>query len=280
MTEANDSLVGFVADLLRGAHLDDDGTEARRIAGVVAREADPRAAAARVVDRRKEGMPLGYALGRQTFLGIELLSEPGALVPREETELLGRTAVARITTDVPEGEALVVDMCTGSGNLASAIASLVPRARVWASDLTDGCVNLARKNVAHLGLADRMTVVQGDLFAPLAGTAGLEGRVDVVVCNPPYISTGKLGGDRKVLLDHEPREAFDGGPYGLSIHQRVIKDALAFLKPRGTLLFEIGAGQAKQVTILFERARAYDAPEAFKDERGEVRVIAARKKAD
>jgi release factor glutamine methyltransferase len=215
--------------------------------------------------------------GRQTFLGVDLLCGPGALVPRPETELLGRTAIAKVRA--AGAGARVVDMCCGAGNLASAIASHVTDARVWAADLTDGCVAWARRNVEALGLTGRVTVAQGDLFTAFAG-AGLEATVDVVVCNPPYISSGRLGGDRAALLEHEPREAFDGGPYGLSIHQRVIRDAPAFLKPGGWLLFEIGLGQEKQVRLLFERARIYEDIELVPNEHGAVRVVAGRVKGD
>ncbi|MET0591289.1 MAG: methyltransferase, partial [Polyangiaceae bacterium] len=91
----------------------------------------------------------------------------------------------------------------------------------------------------------------------------------------PYISTGRLAKDRAGLLELEPREAFDGGPYGLSIHQRVLKEALPFLKPGGALLFEVGDGQARQVSLLFERARAYEGLYSIDDAGGHTRVIAA-----
>jgi release factor glutamine methyltransferase len=198
-------------------------------------------------------------------MDLELIVERGVLVPREETELLGATALG-LLGDAPR----VVDMCCGSGNLACAIAVHRPRARVWASDLTDACVSLARRNAAQLGLADRVSVVQGDLFS---GLKGLEGSIDAVVCNPPYISRAKLAGERASLLEREPREAFDGGPYGLSIHSRVIREASAFLKPGGILLFEIGLGQERQVELLFARARAYSEITPVANAAGDVRVI-------
>jgi release factor glutamine methyltransferase len=203
------------------------------------------------------------------FMDVDLLVERGVLVPREETELLGKTALTLLSEN-----ARVIDMCCGSGNLACALASRAPNARVWASDVTEACVSLARRNAAHTGVADRVTVVQGDLFSALKG---LEGTIDVVVCNPPYISQAKLAGERAALLENEPREAFDGGPYGLSIHQRVVREALAFLKPGGSLLFEIGLGQERQVRMLFERARAYEDIRMVANAAGEVRVVAGRK---
>jgi HemK-like putative methylase len=220
--------------------------------------------------------PLAYARGLATFMGIELLAARGALVPRAETELLGRAAVDAVAAVAKErGDALVVDMCAGSGNLACAIAMHVPAAKVWASELTDDAVALARRNVDKLDIGARVHVVQGDLFAPLMGR-DLDGSVDVIVCNPPYISSGKLASDHATLLEHEPREAFDGGPYGLSIHQRVIKEALPLLREGGWLMFEIGLGQDRQMQLLLERSRAYRDIELVRDDAGNVRVVKAR----
>ena len=202
-------------------------------------------------------------------MDVKLLVERGVLVPREETELLGNTAL-----ELVRDGARVIDMCCGSGNLACALALRLPQVRVWASDLTDACVALARRNAAHTGVAERVTIVQGDLFS---GLQGLEGTIDAVVCNPPYISQAKLAGERASLLENEPREAFDGGPYGLSIHQRVMREALPFLRPGGHLLFEIGLGQERQVRMLFERTRAYDGLRSVANAAGEVRVVAATK---
>lgn len=216
-----------------------------------------------------------YRAGRVPFMGLELLVAPGALVPREETELLGRTALEALSGMALESPR-IVDMCCGAGNLACAIAHRLPRARVWGSDLTDGCVEVARRNVDRLGLSDRVRILQGDLFAGLAGL-GLEGAVDAIVCNPPYISRKKLEGDRAPLLEHEPRAAFDGGPYGLSIHQRVVKDAAGWLRPGGALLFEVGLGQDRQVELLFARARAYENIRIATDASGQGRVVHARR---
>jgi release factor glutamine methyltransferase len=212
--------------------------------------------------------------GRVSFLGIELAVAPGALVPRDETELLARTAI-----DALSGEASprVIDMCCGAGNLACAIAHHVRGARVWASDVTDTCVALTRANADAAGLADRLSVHQGDLFESLRGL-GLEGATDAIVCNPPYISEKRLAEDRRELLELEPSEAFAAGPYGLGIHQRVVKDALQFLRPGGLVLVEIGLGQHRQVEMLFARARGYEAVEAVRDEAGEPRVVLARRR--
>jgi release factor glutamine methyltransferase len=190
----------------------------------------------------------------QRFMDVDLEVALGALVPRAETELLGQTAVQILQARGDRQRA--IDMCCGSGNLACGVAAAIDDVQMWASDLTDETVQLAKRNVARLGLSSRVQVCQGDLFAGLADLS-LEGTIDVMICNPPYISTSRLAGDRAYLLEHEPREAFDGGPYGLSIHQRVIKEGLPFLKPDGWLLFEIGLGQEKQLEQLFRRSKAY-----------------------
>ena len=210
------------------------------------------------------------------FMGIPLRIGAGTLVPRPETELLAETAIARLGSEGRETPR-VIDMCCGVGNLAIAIANGVPAASVWASDLTTPCVETTRHNVEMNRLTERVKVAQGDLFAGLGGQ-GLEGGVDLIVCNPPYISTERLSRDRAHLLEKEPREAFDGGPYGLSIHQRVVTEALAFLRPGGWLMFEFGEGQARQLRILFDRARAYDSPHFLQDRTGAERVAAARRR--
>lgn len=210
------------------------------------------------------------------FMGIELELAPDVLVPREETELLGRSAAgiladrARATT--------VIDMCCGSGNLALGIAAEIPLARVWGADLTDSTVALARRNVERLELGERVVIRQGDLFGALQGDR-LEGAVDMIVCNPPYISTSRLEGDSAHLLASEPREAFDGGPYGISIHQRLIRDAVAFLKPGGWLLFEFGEGQDRQAAALLTRTKAYEPVTFAEDAAGKPRVALTRKLA-
>jgi HemK-like putative methylase len=206
------------------------------------------------------------------FLGVELALAPGVLVPRGETELLGRSAMEILGTMA--GEPVVVDMCCGSGNLAIAIARHCPNARLWAADLTNETVELAKSNAKRLSLAGRVAVRQGDLFGAFAGD-GLAGTVDMVVCNPPYISSARLDGRSAHLLAQEPREAFDGGPYGISILQRLIRDAAGFVRLGGWLLCEFGEGQERQAAALVARTKAYEEPSfAFID--GKPRVMIAR----
>ena len=216
-----------------------------------------------------------YRAGHVTFMGQQLLVCPGVLVPREETELLGYAAL-RILRKMSARTPRVVDMCCGSGNLACCIAVNVPNAQVGAADLTDDSVALARKNVTSLDLLARVTVCQGDLFAGLDTQLPTE-SIDAIVCAPPYISEHKLATTRAELLLHEPREAFDAGPYGLRIHQRVVKEALPFLRPEGVLMFEFGVGQANQIAKLFARTKSYSGVQLISDDHGMPRVAIAEK---
>jgi release factor glutamine methyltransferase len=207
------------------------------------------------------------------FMNVDIEISPGVLVPRRETELLGETALD-LLADI--ANPVVIDMCCGSGNLALAIASALHDVRIFASDLTDETVAAARRNVDRLALGDRLTVAQGDMFAGLVGY-DLIGCVDLVVCNPPYISTAKLESDSAHLLQSEPREAFDAGPYGIAIQQRLVADAAPFLRPGGVLAFEFGAGQDRQARALLTRAKFYAPPHFISNEAGIPRVAVARK---
>jgi release factor glutamine methyltransferase len=224
--------------------------------------------------------PLAYVLGVAPFMGREFLAEPGTIYPREESAIVVKTIIALAEAgaiSAPPGEPLrIIDMCGGSGNLGCVLALSIPGARVWTADLLACSSALAQRNVAKHGLADRVEVVNGDLFHSLEGR-GLEQKVDAIACSPPFISTGRLTRDRAYLLEHEPREAFDAGPYGISIHMRLAKEAPAMLRPGGYLVCEFGEGQAKQVESLVTRTRAYEDIRILSDDDGVPRAVCARK---
>lgn len=229
----------------------------------------------RLVDRRLAGEPLAYLTGRQEFLGLELHARPGALIPRRETELLAGVALdATREAAGRRGSALVIDVCTGSGNVALAIAAHEPRARVHASDLSEEAVALARENAILLGLAERVTFESGDLFAPQAA-AGLR-DVDVISCNPPYISSAKVPLMAAEIARHEPSLAFDGGTFGLDVLLRVIREAPQFLRPGGLLCFEVGLGQAHAIAGRVRRNDAYAEVWTVPDANGHDRVVSCR----
>jgi release factor glutamine methyltransferase len=226
--------------------------------------------------RRLTGTPLAHLTGRQRFMGLELIAEPGALIPREETELLGFAAVDRARAIADErGAVTVVDACTGSGNLALAIARHEARARVWGADLSNDAVALAQRNARRLGLADRVAFYAGDLLAPF-DSAEFHGRVDLLVCNPPYISSGKVDALPVEIGEHEPRLAFDGGPFGIRILQRLLNEAPRLLRQGGTIAFEVGLGQGQGMRRRLEHGGRYANVEELADTDGRTRVLMAR----
>lgn len=225
------------------------------------------------VSRRLGGSPLMQITGRANFMGVELEFAPEVFIVRPETELLGHSAVELLKA-IPEPA--MVDVGCGSGNLTCGIASSLPGLTVFAVDILKSCVDLTNKNVAKHNLSNRVTVTQGDLFGPLEILA-LSNKIDAIVCNPPYIASGRLKSDRAYLVAHEPQEAFDGGPFGFRMHQRLILESLQFLKPGGALLFEFGAGQDKQILGLFNRAGGYGSISFKADKNGTARVVIARK---
>jgi release factor glutamine methyltransferase len=231
------------------------------------------------IAQRLDGVPLAHLTGRQHFLGLELISGPAALVPRRETELLAAEAIACARAMIaanPATSLLVVDVCTGSGNVALAIASAVATARVYGADLSEDAVALARRNADALDLARRVRFEAGDLLAPF-DTAEFVGRVDLLTCNPPYISSTKVGQMADEIASHEPRLAFDGGPLGVTILMRLLQDAPRWLRPGGWLAFEVGAGQGGPVVRRLRNIKAFGDVRELTNDAGEVRAVLARR---
>ena len=213
--------------------------------------------------RREAREPLQYILGEAWFMGLCLRCAPGVLIPRFDTEALCREALARM-----RGEERVLDLCTGSGALAIAIAHARPQARVFAGDISPDAIKLARENAARCNV--RVDVRPGDLFAPFAGE-----RFDVIVSNPPYIPAGELPG-LQAEVQREPALALDGGPDGLVFYRRIAAEAPAHLTPGGWLLLEIGSDQAAAVTALL--ARDFDDISVYGDLNGLDRAVAGRRR--
>jgi len=235
---------------------------------------------AALIAQRLTGIPLAHLTGRQTFMGLEMLAGPQALIPRRETELLARAALAHLRE---MASPRVIDVCTGSGNLALAMAQGMPTARVWGADLSPEAVALAEANARRLGLSDRVQWRCGDLLAPFDGgthhadAADFLGHTDLLLCNPPYISSGKLGSMPAEIVQHEPSLAFDGGPFGIRILQRLMKDAPRFLRSGGWLGLEVGLGQGPAVQQWLARTGQFALPQAVLDDHGQVRSLLAQR---
>lgn len=229
-----------------------------------------------LIEKRVGGTPLAHITQRQCFMGLELLASAQALVPRKETELLARAAIEKAAAVAAErGACTAIDVCTGSGNIALAVARHVPSARVFASDLSEPALKLARLNAEHLHLAPRVEFRAGDLLQPFHSAVFL-GQVDLLTCNPPYISSAGVERLPAEIAAHEPRLAFDGGPLGIGILMRLVREAPSFVRPGGWLALEVGSGQGPGLLKRMQTNAAFKELVAVNDASATIRVLLAR----
>lgn len=228
-----------------------------------------------LVEKRLNGEPLAHLTGRQSFMGIELLSDKRALIPRKETEILCRVAMELChELAIEKSNINVFDICCGSGNLGLALASLHRNTYIHASDLSHEAVELTSENISFLSLNHRVKVIQSDLFTNFESTDYL-GKIDMIICNPPYISTSKVLKMTSEIAGNEPAMAFDGGMVGLKIIQKLIQESPKFLSIGGWLIFEVGVGQGPFVLQICEKSGLYELLKSETDDSGNIRVIAA-----
>lgn len=226
-----------------------------------------------LVEKRLDGVPLPYITGRVSFMGVEMLAGPEAIIPRRETEILGRSALKMLRRVVSErGYARVMDVCTGSGNLALALASFEANCWVYGVDIDGPAVRLARRNAAYLDLGERCEFLQGDLFGPFESRA-FWGQMDLIVSNPPYVATRRIENLPFETAGFEPVGAFDGGRFGMDVQERLVREAPRFLKSGSSLCMEVGLGQGEILTHAARRTGAYQRVEYARDECGDIRAL-------
>jgi release factor glutamine methyltransferase len=211
------------------------------------------------VRRRLTGEPLAWITGKVTFCGVSVRIDPNVYVPRWLSEPLARRAVERLPED-----GVAIDLCTGSGAIATVLSAHRPRARVTASEIDGRAVACA--------LANGVDVYQGDLFAPLP--AELMSRTDVVVGVVPYVPTPELPLLQRDTFTFETALSYDGGPDGTDILRRVLDDSRQFLRRGGVVLLELGGDQAELLNDDLGRL-GYVVRDILTDEDGDVRAIEA-----
>jgi release factor glutamine methyltransferase len=217
--------------------------------------------------RASERVPVAQLLGRREFWSLSLLVTPAVLVPRPETETLVAAALELLPAG--KGAASVLDVGTGSGAVALAIASERPAARITATDVSPAALEIARKNADEHGMAERIRLLEGDAFDPVAGET-----FDLVVSNPPYVAETQ----RATLppeLAHEPEEALFAGPDGLRVLRRLVDGAAGALAAGGGLALELAPEQASRVAGWCREAGLLDV-RTLRDLAGRPRVVAAR----
>lgn len=219
----------------------------------------------RLVRERAKRVPLAYLRGEQEFYGLPFLVTPAVLIPRPETEMLvdfAREALPESTSCVParpagrsssaesdpDGFPVVVDVGTGSGCIAVAILAHCPTARAIALDLSAEALAVAGNNAARNNVTERIRFVRASCLE------GVAERPDLIVSNPPYISTAEIPTLQAEVREYEPRLALDGGADGLEVHRRLAAGAFRALRPGGWLAVEVAQGQAQAVAALLQAA--------------------------
>jgi release factor glutamine methyltransferase len=272
-------LITWTAKHFAAKGIDDPAKEARLLLAhalgcrpieVLTRYDDPPTDAERqrfreLVKRRADGCPVAYLVGSKDFYLLTFEVTPDVLIPRPDTETLVQSGLDFLKGKPTPG---VLDLGTGSGCVAVSIAHKAKAVRVTAVDVSAAAAAVAARNAEKHGVADRVAVLVGDLFAPLPPDA----RFDLIVSNPPYIAASEIDALEIGVRQFEPRLALDGGADGLDFYRRLAADAAGWLKPGGQLMAEVGWTQDAAVREVFAAAGWASLP-SVKDQEGRWRVV-------
>ena len=225
------------------------------------------------VNRRATREPAQHIIGVQEFWGLEFVVTRVALIPRPETELVVESALKEARGIASP---VIIDLCTGSGCIAISLAKEIEGARLFAIDKSDKALAIAHENARRHGVSDRIRFFEGDLLGPL-DELDLRGKADVITANPPYIKSSELHTLQAEVRDFEPEMALIAGPEGTEIAQRIIDTAHQFLKKGGSLIMEMGMGQAETLRRMVKDTGKYSTIEILKDLAGIERVLVVKK---
>jgi len=228
-----------------------------------------------LVARRGRGEPLQYITGQQEFYGLDFFVNPDVLIPRPETEFLVEKVIA-LTKELPrDAQPLIVDVGTGSGCIAVTLATHLPNAKLFATDISSAALDVARKNAERHAVEGRIGFIAGDLLEPLTNRE-LEERVDIIASNPPYVLESKPELVQREVRDWEPHVALFGGPDGLEFYRRLLADIGQYLKRGGFAVIEIGYSQLSAISDLVS-ASSLDLVEVTRDLQGIPRTLSLQR---
>jgi release factor glutamine methyltransferase len=208
--------------------------------------------------------PIQYLTGKAEFCGIDFAVDERVLIPRPETELLVEKVIELAMTCGRDMR--ILDLCTGSGNIAITLTKALTNCRIVASDISEDALAVARCNAEKNGASDRIEFVKSDLFKDVKGS------FDIIASNPPYIAGPEFDSLQKEVL-REPRIALDGGADGLCFYRNILRTSALYLKPAGHIVFEIGYGQLIGILQIIEQLGQFKMTEVIKDWRGIDRVV-------
>jgi release factor glutamine methyltransferase len=246
------------------------------------------------VARRAAGEPTQYLTGKQEFWGFEFEVTPAVLIPRPETEHVVEVALERLgirglkldlATGTPSTPLCIADVGTGSGCIAVALAHELPHAQIFATDVSPAALDVACRNAARHGVADRVQFLETNLLEKVfyesqitPERSGHESRLfDLIVSNPPYVARDEAATLPREVRDHEPHEALFGGPAGVEIYARLIEQAGALLVAGGFLVLDLGYNSAAHVRAILEAAPGWTSIRITDDLAGIPRVISAQR---
>ena len=229
-----------------------------------------------LVQRAAEEEPIAYLTGRAHFFNLEFEVTRDVLIPRPDTETLVENVLQTVRHVSGLEAPRVIDLCTGSGCIAAAVAQRLKLATVVATDISAAAVAVARRNMDRLGLGGRVAVEQGDLFAPLARMVDAR-PFDLVLANPPYIRTADIAGLDRGVREYEPAQALDGGADGLDLHRRILAEAPDRLVPGGRVFLEIAFDQGDPARELAAGFGAFGDVRILRDFGGRDRVLTAQR---
>ena len=239
--------------------------------------ADQTAAFRELVKQRANHVPVAYLIGKAWFFSLEFTVTRDVLIPRPDTETLAEFVV-QAARQHPEWSApsmpAILDLCTGSGAIAVALAKQLPTASVVATDISAKALAVARGNAAEHKVGDRITFLEGDLYEPLVRMAAPT-LFHVIAANPPYIPTAEIEKLPPTIRDHEPRLALDGGPDGLAFHRRIIAGARQLLYPAGLLIMEMQFDQGPALHSALAAAAHFTNLRTIRDAAGHPRCVVA-----
>lgn len=237
----------------------------------------------KLIERRAAREPVAYIVGYKEFMGLKFFLNKEVLIPRPETEILVEKVIEKAQRMKKvksygygkDNYITIIDLCTGSGNIAISLARNIESCKIYATDISEGAIQVARRNARFHNVEGKVEFLLGDLFSPLK-KFNLNLAVDFVVSNPPYVKSRDL-----VLLQpeikKEPVSALEGGNEGLDFYQRIVPEALKYLVDGGYLIMEIGDRQGKAVTDLIKKEKRFSPPLLVRDYAGLDRVVMAQK---
>jgi len=229
-----------------------------------------------LIHKRARHVPLQYITKRVEFMSLDFVVDEGVLIPRPETEILVEAVIKKTDNKLYRDRKIaIIDIGTGSGNIAVSLAKNISNVKIYASDISREALTVANENVLRHDVTDKIHLLHGNVFEAFSNNVKKE-QVDFIVSNPPYVSKSESKNLEPELIDHEPHLALIGGEDGLFFYKQIIKDAADWIKPDGYLIIEIGETQANSIIKLMQNELHYDEIEIINDLQGKERIISAK----